>query len=63
MIIENIKEEIIKLSEEYKNNSKDKYDFWNEHIKFVYEEAINLAGIYNADLEIVSLGALLHDIA
>ena len=35
MIIENIKEEIIKLSEEYKNNSKDKYDFWNEHIKYV----------------------------
>ena len=63
MIIENIKEEIIKLSDEYKNNAKDKYDFWNEHIKYVYEEAINLADIYNADLEIVSLGALLHDIA
>ncbi len=63
MIIEKIKEEIIKLSDKYKNNSIDKYDFWNEHIKYVYEEAIKLASIYNANIEIVSLGALMHDIA
>ena len=49
--------------EEYKINSDDKYDFWNEHIKYVYEESIELAKKYNADIEIVSLGALLHDIA
>ncbi len=62
-IIEDIKREIINLSNEYKNNSIDNYDFWNEHIKYVYEEVILLARKYNADLEIVSLGALLHDIA
>ena len=62
-IIEIIKEDIISLSNEYKNNSIDEYDFWNEHVKYVYEEAVNLANKYNADLEIVSLGALLHDIA
>ena len=62
-IIEKVKDEIINLSEEYKNNSLDNYDFWNEHIKYVYEESIKLANDYNADLEIVSLGALLHDIA
>ncbi len=62
-IVEIIKEEIIKLSEEYKNNSLDKFDFWNEHIKYVYEEGIKLAKKYNADLEIVSLGTLLHDVA
>ena len=62
-IIEIIKEEIIKLSEEYKNTSLDKFDFWNEHVKYVYEEAVILAKKYDADLEIVSLGALLHDIA
>ena len=62
-IIEDIKREIINLSNEYKNNSIDNYDFWNEHIKYVYEEAILLARKYNADLEIVSLGALLHDVA
>ena len=62
-IIEIIKRDIINLSEEYNHNSLDKYDFWNEHIKYVYEEAIILANKYKADLEIVSLGALLHDIA
>ena len=62
-IIENIKIDIINLSEEYKKNSIDNYDFWNEHIKYVYEEAIKLANKYNADLEIVSLGSLLHDVA
>lgn len=54
-----VKEQI----EEYKNNSIDHYDFWNEHIKYVYEESIKLAQKYNADIEIVSLGALLHDIS
>ena len=62
-IVEKVKEEIIKLCEEYKNNSLDKFDFWNEHIKYVYEESIELAKKYDANLEIVSLGSLLHDIA
>lgn len=62
-IVEKVKEEIIKLCDEYKQNSIDKFDFWNEHVKYVYEEAIMLSKKYNADLEIVSLGALLHDIA
>lgn len=43
--------------------SEDHYDFWNEHIKYVYEEANWLAERYDADSEIVKLGALLHDIA
>ena len=38
-------------------------DFWNEHIKYVYDKALVLAKKYDADIEIVSLGALLHDIA
>ena len=62
-LIKNVKEYVINKSEEYKNNSVDHYDFWNEHIKYVYSEAILLAKKYNADIEIVSLGALLHDIA
>ena len=49
--------------ENYKNHSEDHYDFWNEHIKYVYEESIKLAEKYDADKEIVSLGAFLHDIA
>ena len=63
MNYEVIKNEIIKKSQEYKENSKDQYDFWEEHIKFVYEESVKLAKLYGADVEIVTLGALLHDIA
>lgn len=47
----------------YKDESSDKYDFWENHIKFVYRESIKLANLYNADLNVVKLGALLHDIA
>jgi len=62
-IIDEVKEYVMKRIEEYKINSDDHYDFWNEHIKYVYEESKKLAEKYNADIEIVSLGALLHDIA
>ena len=62
-IIEEVEKYVKERIEEYKNNSEDHYDFWNEHIKYVSEESLNLAKEYNADIEIVSLGALLHDIA
>lgn len=58
-----IEKEVKEMIEEYKLNAEDHYDFWNEHVKYVYEESIRLSQIYNADIEIVSLGALLHDIA
>ena len=47
----------------HKETSPDHYDFWEEHIKFVYKEADLLAKQYGADEEIVRLGALLHNIA
>ena len=62
-IVNLIEKEIKEKIEKYKINSIDHYDFWNEHIKYVLEESISLAQIYNADIEIVTLGALLHDIA
>jgi uncharacterized protein len=62
-MIEKIKEEVLKEIEKYKEEADDHYDFWNEHIKYVYNEAIILADKYGADKEIVKLGALLHDIA
>ena len=62
-IIDRVKEYVLQQIKEYKENSNDNYDFWNEHIKYVYKESIKLAKEYNADIEIVSLGALLHDIA
>ena len=42
---------------------QDHFDYWNEHIKYVYIESQKLAIKYGADMEIVKLGALLHDIA
>ena len=62
-IINVIEKEVKDAIQEYKNNASDHYDFWEEHIKYVYEEASLLADEYGADIEIVALGALLHDIA
>lgn len=62
-ITDEIEKEVKNYIEEYKNISEDHYDFWNEHIKYVNEESINLTKKYNANEEIVRLGALLHDIA
>lgn len=61
--IEAIRNEVLKEIEKYKNESKDHYDFWEEHIKYVVSEALVLAEEFGADKEIVELGALLHDIA
>lgn len=60
-IVERIKEELIKRCNTY--NEKYNYDFWNDHIKYVVKNAVELAKKYKADVEIVELGALLHDIA
>ena len=62
-MIEQIKNELMNLNQKYIDESGDGYDFWNSHIKYVVNEAINLAKEYGADVEIVELGALLHDIA
>ena len=62
-IIKKVEEYVKKQSELYKLNADDHYDFWNEHIKYVYDESVKLAKEYHADIEIVSLGALLHDMA
>lgn len=60
-ITEQIKEELLKRTNSVKE--EDKYDFWEDHIKYVVKNALELADVYNADKEIVELGALLHDIA
>ena len=62
-IIEVIEKRVMEESEKYKQNSSDHYDFWNEHIKYVYMESQKLAKLYEADIEIVKIAALLHDIA
>ena len=61
-IVEQVRNELLRRNQEY-IEKVDSYDFWNNHIKFVVEEALKLASVYGADKEIVELGALLHDIA
>lgn len=60
-ITEKIKQKLLVVCE--KSKEKDGYDYWNEHIKYVVENGIELAKKYDADEEIVELGSLLHDIA
>lgn len=60
-IVDKIKEELIERCNTY--NEKYNYDFWNDHIKYVVKNAVELSEKYGADTEIVELGALLHDIA
>jgi len=60
-IVDQIKKELLEVVNQYKIT--DNYDFWNEHIKYVVDNAIILAKKCGADTEIVELGALLHDIS
>lgn len=60
-ITEKIKEELLKRCKAYEE--KTNYNFWEDHIKYVVKNAVDLAQKYHADIEIVELGALLHDIA
>ena len=62
-IVSLVKNEVLEEIDNYKKNASDHYDFWEEHVKYVYDESMLLAGFYGADKEIVALGALLHDIA
>ena len=61
--VEEVKQYVMQKIKWHKETAEDHFDFWNEHIKYVYDEATNLAKEYNADMEIVKIGALLHDIA
>ena len=60
-IVEKVREELLKRCQIYKEKSG--YDFWGDHIQYVVKNAVYLAKKYRADVEIVELGALLHDIA
>lgn len=61
--IKMVMDEIMLLNAKYIESSADNYDFWGQHVKYVVKEAKELALKYNANLEVVELGALLHDVA
>lgn len=65
-IVELMKQEIINRSnkfEEETKGTKDEYNLYREHIQYVYKYATMIAKEKGADLEIVELSALLHDIS
>ena len=63
MITSQIRNDLLELNEKYIRQAEDGYDHWNNHIKYVVDEALKLAKKLGADLEIVELGATLHDVA
>ncbi len=63
-IVDKITEIVLEKCEQHKKNPKyGYYDYWNDHICRVLYHAVNLAKEYGADVEIVELGALLHDVS
>jgi uncharacterized protein len=62
-IIEWVKQSVKIDCEKYKEESEDKYDYWNDHIEYALEYGVRLAEYYHADKQIVELGIILHDIA
>ncbi|MDR0880738.1 MAG: HD domain-containing protein [Clostridioides sp.] len=60
-LIDEISEEVRKRCENFEN--KFGYGIWTHHVKAVVENAIFLAENYDADVEVITLAALLHDIA
>ena len=60
-IVEKVKEEMIKISNDRMKETN--YDDWNNHIRLVYENGHKLAIERNADIEIVDLATILHDVA
>ena len=60
-IIEKVKDEMIQISNERMKETK--YDDWNNHIRLVYENGHKLALERNADVEIVDLATILHDVS
>ena len=52
-IISQIKDEVLRINNEYINSSDDNFNFWEQHIKYVVHEAIQLAEKYNVSIPII----------
>lgn len=65
-IVEKMRQEIIKRSndfEEQTKNTKDEYNIYREHIQYVYKYVLLLSKDKDVNHEVLELSALLHDIA
>ena len=65
-IVEIIRQEIINRSNKFERETKgtkDEYNIYKEHIKYVYDYVLMLSKNEDIDLEVLKLSALLHDIS
>ena len=65
-IVDIMRQEIIDRSNNFfreTQGTKDEYNIYEEHVKYVYEYVMLLAKDKNVDLEVLQLSSLLHDIA
>lgn len=60
-MIDSVKHYFIDISNQYENKSG--YNYWDNHVKYVTQIAGDLAKEVGADLEIVEISAILHDVA
>lgn len=60
-IVETVKNILLNYSKE--SFEKDGYDFWNNHIKYVFKHSHDMAINRGADVEVCELAALFHDMA
>ena len=65
-IVDKMREEIINRSNMFENltkGTKDEYNIYREHIRYVYDYVMLLSKDKDVDVEVLQLSALLHDIA
>ena len=65
-MIDKIHKEIIRRSNEFEEKTrgtKEEYNLYESHVKYVYNYALKLCEDKDVDKEVVKLSALLHDIA
>lgn len=60
-MIDKVQKYFIDLSNKYE--AKNGYNYWDNHVKYVTQIAGDLAKDVDADLEIVLISAILHDVA
>ena len=60
-IVESVKKKLLEYNK--KSFKKDGYDFWDNHIKYVFQNAHDFAIKRKANVEVCELAALFHDMA
>lgn len=65
-IVSKMRDEIIRRSNDFESKTKgtkDEYNIYNEHIRYVYDYVIKISKNCDVDLEVLEISALLHDIS